>query len=149
MALTGNRNRFSPVKAKSLAFLLAGSSSNSVLAVERVESPGGGDPIQLGLDQPNLSSALRSLASIFKFSLEFQAPLENDKAVTLVHSSDVKAILSNLLRNRNYVIRLSPSGKVEHVVILNGKFGSGAAKGVAKIAPASAAEVAKETSGAF
>ena len=103
---------------KSVAWLLAFASLLVVapsLASDGVRVTGTAEKLRLEASNATVDNALATLRSAVDFKCLCSSPL--DRRVTGVYQGNIRRVLSRLLEGYDYVIKTSPSGAVEMIVL--------------------------------
>jgi hypothetical protein len=103
---------------KSIAWLLAFALLLIVtpsFASDGVKVAGTAEKLKLEVSNATVDNALAALRSAVEFKCLCSAPL--DRRVTGVYQGNIRRVLSRLLEGYDYVIKTSPSGTVEVIVL--------------------------------
>jgi hypothetical protein len=103
---------------KSVAWLLAFASLLIVtpsFALDGVRVAGTAEKLKLEVSNATVDNALAALRSAVDFKCSCSPPL--DRRVTGVYQGNIRRVLSRLLEGYDYVIKTSPSGAVEVIVL--------------------------------
>jgi hypothetical protein len=84
-------------------------------AFDGVQIVGTVEKLQIELSNATVENALVALRSAFDFKCRCSPPM--DRRVTGVYRGNISRVLSRLLEGYNYVIKTSPSGAIEVIVL--------------------------------